>query len=273
MQAAVNERPTAEPDRLRSIARVYFAVVGAIGLLTGVVLLVAPGATADYFAWPIAPPQTAVFMGAGYLATGITLFILLFFGRLWADVRLFIPPIAVFAGLMIGATLLHADRFLWDRFVTWLWLGLYGVIVLGAIVLWVAHRTVRPSIPLPLGERVALIAVGMLIATWAVPLYVAPVATAAIWPWPLTPLTGRVVAGWVSVGAVLAVLAGTLNDTRGLRLPLVGWTITVLCFLVTSTLGVPFTSEPRVLVYFASLAMSIGGSLWLLARVQRRLSG
>ena len=97
--------PEPAPNRLRAIARGYFAVVGAIGLLTGVVLLAAPGATADYFAWPIAPPQTAVFMGAGYLSTGITLFILLFLGRSWADVRLILPPIAVFASAMIGATL------------------------------------------------------------------------------------------------------------------------------------------------------------------------
>ena len=274
MHDATNGRQDPASDRLQPIARGYFAAVGAIGLLTGAVLLVAPGTTADYFAWSIAPAQTAVFMGAGYLGTGITLFILLLLGRIWTDVRLIVPPIAVFACSMIGATLLHADRFLWDRAVTWLWMGLYVVIVAGAGVLVWAHRQQRrdgPLIPLALGERVALIAVGALTATWAIPLYAAPAATAAIWPWALTPLTGRVIAGWVAVAATLAIAAGWANDTRGLRLPLLGWTITVAAFLVTSALGVPITGEPRTVVYFASLAGSVVGSIWLLARVQRRL--
>src|SRR4051794_37500795 len=84
---------TSHIEGLSAVARVYFGVVGAIGLVTGAALLLAPGSTADYFAWPIAPPQTATFMGAGYLGTGITLLILLFLGRSWTDVRLIVPPI------------------------------------------------------------------------------------------------------------------------------------------------------------------------------------
>src|SRR5262249_22354125 len=123
-----------------ALTRGYFVVVGLIGVATGVVLLAAPGATADYFAWSITPAQTAIFMGAGYLGTGITLLLGLALARDWREIWLILPPIATFAVVMLLATVLHADRFFWDRPVTWAWMGIYALVVCGAVLLLVRER-------------------------------------------------------------------------------------------------------------------------------------
>lgn len=257
------------------LTRGYFAIVGGIGLLTGAVLLAAPDGTADYFAWPIAPAQTVVFMGAGYLGTGITLWVLLVRARSWSEARLIVPPIVVFASTMLAATLLHADRFFWDRPVTWLWTGLYGVIALGA--LWTTaferRRGAAPSdgAPLLFVERAALGAAGLLTLAWAAPLFVWPALGSALWPWSLTPLTARVVAGWTSVAATLSLTAALGGDARSVRLPLLGWTITVALFLGASALNVrELAGDARTPVYFGALAISAAGALWLLVRIRGR---
>jgi len=255
--------------------RAYFAVVGLVGLVTGAVLLLAPDTTAEYFAWSISPTQTAVFMGAGYLGTGITMMIGLILALTWLDGRLIIPPILAFAVFMVAATLLHADRFLWTRLITWLWLGLYNLIVLGGlVVLWAerGNRGKETAAPIRDAERAALLLVGIATACWAIPLFVAPSAVAELWPWLLTPLTARVVAGWVGVAAVLAVVSAVANDYVALRLPLMGWTITVILFLVASALNRSAFSpgDVRSVVYFLALGLSVAGSVWLLMRVNRR---
>ena len=263
------------------VTRLYFAVVAVVGLVTGAVLLLAPATTGEYFAWPISPPLTAVFMGAGYLGTGVTMAIGLLMARTWGEARLIIPPITVFAASMVAATLLHADRFLWNRLITWLWLGLYCVIVLGAIGIQLIERRRGPATNgarLPPPERVALLAVGVATAAWAVPLFVAPTVGAALWPWTLSPLTARVIAGWVAVAATLALIASARGDSASIRLPLLGWTITVALFLIASLANRGgFISGPtgeldlRTLTFFGALIVSVVGSLWLLARVRSRL--
>ena len=261
---------------MKPLTRVFFAVVALVGLATGAVLLSAPGSTADYFPWPVNPPQTAVFLGAGYLGTGITLLLMLLLARSWAEMRLIVPPIVVFALAMIGATLLHADRFLWDRPVTWIWLGLYGVVVLGCVVVGLierGQRRARIGVGLMPGERIVLVVIGLLTLGWAAPMYVAPDFGLLVWPWGLTHLTARVVAGWIAVGATLALVGGEANDARGIRLAMLGWVITAALFLLSSVLNLAaFTDDVKRAIFFTGLAASIYGALWLLVRVQRRVA-
>jgi hypothetical protein len=256
------------------IARVFLAIVGGIGLLTGVVLLSAPGATEDYFAWPINPPSTAVFMGAGYLGTGLTLISALALRLPWRAVQLIFRPIVVFAAIMIAATLMHADRFRWERPVTWLWLGAYAVLIVGAIIVERMERRGEASpgsrfTPL---ERLALVGVGSVTALVALGLFAAPAIVSQLWPWALSSLTARVVAGWSAVAAALALLAAWTDDRTSARLPLAGWVMTVVLFLATAlvTWSGPGLGEPRTMVFFVSLGSSILGAYWLIWRVYPR---
>lgn len=251
-------------------------VVGIIGLVAGIGLIVGATSTADFFAWPIAPPQTARFMGAGYLGTGLVLLAGLRVGS-WRAVRLIVPPVVVFAITMVAATLMHADRFRWDRAIAWVWLGLYGVIVAGALVVaWLeaSQQAAGPPIRLHRGQRVALLLAFLAMAAWAVPLFVQPSVAAAIWPWPLTALTARVVAGWIAVGAVLALVAALADDAAEVWLPAGGWAVAVGLFLAVSLLNLDALASSGILgvIYFVALAVSVVGAVYLAVHSRRLLS-
>jgi hypothetical protein len=255
--------------------RIYLAIVACVGLVTGVVLLKAPDTTGDYFAWSITPANTAIFMGAGYLGTGVTLVWGLVSGAGWTGARLIVRPVMMFASIMIAATLLHADKFRWDRAVTWLWLGAYAVVILGALVVEGLERRRAPLIQgaiLPAPERTALVVVGLTTGAVALLLFAAPEIAEMVWPWQLSPLTSRILAGWTAVAATLALLAARSGDSASLRLPLVGWLVTVGLFLEASALSWsgPGLADVRTLTYFAALAGSMMGAIWLGLRVFRR---
>lgn len=251
------------------VARLYLAILGVIGLITGAVLMTRPDQTADYFVWPISPPATALFIGAGYLGTGITLLGALGYARSWSQVRLFVLPVAVFAALMLIATGLHADRFFWDRPQTWLWTSLYGVILVAAIVLTLTERGAPDGLGvrrLTAAQSVLLAGAGLLMATWAGAMFAVPTLSTALWPWMLTPLTARVVGGWVAVGAALGLSAGLAGDLESTRLPLTGWMITVALFIGAglASLSAMAPDDPRTWLYFGALGASIPGAAWML---------
>jgi hypothetical protein len=251
-------------------------VVGIIGLVAGVALLGGATSTADFFAWPIAPPQTARFMGAGYLGTGIVLLAGLWIGS-WRAIRLIVPPVLVFATTMVAATLLHADRFRWDRMITWVWLGLYIVIVLGAVAIGMveARRGTTPEGPIRLStaERLAMTGSGVAMAAWALAFFFFPTEAASLWPWALSPLTGRVIAGWVAVGAVLALVAARDGSAEDVWLPAAGWALSVGLFVAVSLvyLDAFAASSLHVGLYFAALTLSVLGAIYLVARSRRLL--
>ncbi|MSQ23737.1 MAG: hypothetical protein EXR58_04165 [Chloroflexi bacterium] len=257
--------------------RVYLTILGITGLITGAVLIGAPDRTADYFVWPVGPPtgqlSTVYFIGAGYLGTGLTTLGALFIARSWQEVRLLIGPIVVFAGLMLAATGLHAEKFFWDRPQTWLWVSLYGVIMAGAAILArtepPARRDVFSGRRLTRAEHLMLAFAGLVMAVWAAAMFVFPSYGALVWPWPLTLLTDRVIAGWISVGAALSLSGALTADAATLRVPLMGWMVTVTLFilaaLASSTIMSP--QDPRTWLYFAGLGASLAGAGLLLRRL------
>jgi len=233
------------------------------------VLVTRPDQTADYFVWPISPPATAMFIGAGYLGTGITLLAALAYARSWSQVRLFVLPVAVFAALMLTATGLHANRFFWDRPQTWLWISLYGVILIGAVGLTVTERRAIDGLGVRrlTGAQSGLLAgAGLLMGVWAATMFLAPTLANTFWPWMLTPLTARVVGAWVGVGAALGLAAGLTGDLSSLKLPLTGWMITVVLFILTglASLAAMTADDPRTWLYFGALGLSIPGAAWML---------
>lgn len=196
-------------------------VTGGLLVLAGVSTFVLAERTEDYFAWTIQPPLTAAFMGGSYWAT-IALVVLAARAPDWAHARIAVPATLGFAALILLATFLHFDRFHQQRPITWAWVAIYAVIPpLIAVFALREARAAREDparvAPLPRWLRLAVLAQGLTMLSLGLGLFVAPTVVDVVWPWSLTPLTGRVVGAYL-VGLALGALHSVVeNDWRRVR--------------------------------------------------------
>src|SRR3954469_17956433 len=90
--------------------RVALVVAALLAIIAGIQLYILTEYTARYFAWTIAAPLSATFLGAGYW-TGALLLLIAARVRAWADIRIAMAAVTMFVPLMCLTTLLHVDRF------------------------------------------------------------------------------------------------------------------------------------------------------------------
>jgi hypothetical protein len=225
---SLDENEVGHPRILTSPMRVLLLVAGALVFLAGIQLFVFPLRTDRWFAWTIAPPMTAVFLGASYWSA-LVFEVMAARERRWADARISVPTVFVFTTLTLVATLIHLDKFHFGprfanttRAVTWAWLAIYALVPIIMVVLWVLQAR-RPggdpprARPLPKVVRATIAIQAMLLLGMGVALFVAPLRAAAWWPWTLTPLTGRAVGAWCIGLGVAAAQSVWEDDVRRLR--------------------------------------------------------
>ena len=217
--------------------RVALIGAGVAVAYAALLLLVFPGDTADLFAWDIQPAVTAAFMGACYAVAVPALFLLGRKGTPWWKVRPILPTLFVLSTTMLIATALHRDRFIWSNAITWAWLILYVLYPVAIVALYVSHQRRGPDRP-PVKQpvrgwfRSGALAVAAGGGTLGLLLFVAPTRFGSLWPWTLTPLTGRVVGGWLLFFAAAALLVGREPDWAAIR-PIFLESTLVLLLLLT----------------------------------------
>jgi hypothetical protein len=217
------------------------ALLIAFSVLTALAvgaLYVLAGSTDRYFAWTIQPPLTAAVLGAGYGA-GFLLVVLSLRDPVWAHSRVAVLTILVFVVLTLAATLMHLDRFHFQaefaglpwiaRAAAWFWLAVYVVVpvaMLGALVRQerAPGKDPTPRHPVPPVLRGALAVESAVLLAVGLALYVAPSTATSLWPWPLSPLTARVVAAWLIAFGAAAALAAVVGDLRRLRTAAIAYT-------------------------------------------------
>jgi hypothetical protein len=232
---------SAVPDDVPLPAMRVVAVVVVCVLVPALVILWGlPGRTADLWAWTIKPDLMPIFMGAGYGA-GAYFFVRVYLARRWHEVSVGVLSAAVFALLMLVATLVHFDRFNHGDAPTlaaiafWGWTIVYAVSP--SIVGWLWWRNERrdPGLPEP-GEalvpeavRLAARAAALAALLAAAVVLVSPSVAIGAWGWTLTPLTARVLACFTAqVGVGFLVLS---RDPRWSS-----WRVLVQTFLVAVAL-------------------------------------
>jgi hypothetical protein len=257
--------------------RRFFYVASFLVFAAGVPLFVGSTQTGRYFAWTIKSPLTAAFLGANYWAA-IVLEVLAARQRAWARVRVAFVPVLVFTVATLVVTLVHLDRFhlhggaFVTRLSTWLWLAIYvtvppAMIVLGARQLRVAGLDPPRSQPFPafFGRAVAVQAA--VLTGLGAALLIAPVSTAGIWPWTLTPLTGRAIGAWLFGMGLGAAQAAREADFERARIAFVSFGVAVILQFValaryggeldwSSIAGVGYLA-----VLLGVLAVSVFGSI------------
>jgi hypothetical protein len=224
-------------------------LLGAFAVLTALAtgaLFVLAESTEETFAWTIEPPLTAAFIGAGY-AAGFVLVVLCLRDPLWAHSRVPVLTIFVFVVLTTAATLLHINRMHFDddfggldflaKAAAWFWLAVYIVVPVAMLVLIVVQERAHgddppPRHPVPVVLRVALAVESAALLVVGALIYVRPTTAESVWPWPLSPFTGRVVAAWLLAFGLATALAAVAGDLRRLRTAAIAYTVFGVLVLV-----------------------------------------
>lgn len=214
----------ARDDRVFPFTRIV-AINVVVAVFAGFVLLYGfPNETARLWAWTIKPAMTPMLMGAGYMA-GAYFFFRVYRASHWHTVALGFLPVTVFASSMGLATLLHWDRFNHGHIVFFLWLALYVVTPFLVPIIWLINRRTDPGpasdeLMLPKTARVGFALLGVAEMAFVIAMFLQPVQFVAFWPWKLTPLTARVVAGWFSLTGVIGLTIASDGRWSAARIPL-----------------------------------------------------
>jgi hypothetical protein len=262
------------PEKLTPATRAVLYGAGAIAVLVGPILFLLPGSTGSYWAWEIQNVLTVVFMGANYLA-GIGAVWGAQLNR-WSVTRVTMPALIVFTVTQLVATVLHLDIFKWSHPMAWAWLAVYVVSPLAAIPVSIDQERrwrgaasdgpVAEQVTRPIFIVFAAISLGVGLA-----LFAEPEETASLWPWSLTPLTARVIGGWLLSGALLYWMLAREPVLERARIGLTSVVVVIVLLLVGAALHREAFDGPAasIVVYIGHEVLAGGVALALLLRVGR----
>ena len=226
-------------DRVLATTRWVSGLIVPVLGAAFVILYLFPDQTTDLWAWTISPTMTAMMMGGGYLA-GAWFFLRSATTTEGHRVLKGLLGTTVFTTMLLGATVLHWDRFNHGHVSFWAWLALYVVTPPLLPLLWFNNRRTDPVtpaagdvvVPLPVRAVVAAIGAGQLV--FAVAMFVDPDLVLEHWPWTLTPLTARTIAAFIAFPAVTWLLFATDRRWSSFEIPMETATIGLVLTLVAT---------------------------------------
>ncbi|WP_344809868.1 hypothetical protein [Microlunatus ginsengisoli] len=265
-------------DRILPYVRVLSAIIVPFLVLAFVVLYVFPGETGRLFAWPIKATMTSMTLASAYLG-GVYFFtrVALPSGpRGWHQVSTGFVAVAVFATLLGIATVAHWQLFSHDKLAFWLWAGLYLTTPFLVVGGWLANR--RSAGPGPADGQLldvraarAIGVVGGLALLQGIVLFVAPAIMIPHWPWPLTPLTARV------VGAIFCLGCAGLRTWRDRRWSSIALLLDVSVIMIAAILLAAIRARhefdptrPLTWLLAAGFVAVLAGALGLRSVMRRR---
>lgn len=203
----LKEPDVVRDDRIYLSTRIIAAIIIPILGLAFVILYFFPQLSGERFAFRVAPDVMGVYIGSGYLG-GAYLFAHALFGRRWHRVSAGFPAVTTFTISMLLATVLHWEHFDIHHFAFQLWLVLYIVTPVLVPWMWLNNRATDPGTPepddlvVPMPIRWVSLASGIGLTAFSAVCFLFPQLLIAVWPWRLTLLSARLLAGW---GALIGV--------------------------------------------------------------------
>src|SRR5262245_9875040 len=173
--------------------KIYFAAVGLLALWVAIWGSFFPSRVDSAIPW-LVPPLHARFLGALYFSA-VVFTVGSILARRYAEVRIVVPLIAIWTGLLFVISLFYLGEFDYRRGPVWFWFGAYFLYpLIGLWLMWQDrswHETVSGP-PLPLWGRRYLLMQGVVVTTLALALLLAPEFMATVWPWKITRLLAQV---------------------------------------------------------------------------------
>jgi hypothetical protein len=216
---------------LTGAMRRLFMVTTILVVVIAVQLFVLTEQTENFFAWTIAVPLSAAWLGAGY-CSGIALLWPAARQRLWSRARIAVPAVLALTLAMVVTTFIHLELFHLDGPLGAATLAAYGwiasYILVPAAIMLLLPRQLRAAghnasrgLPLPPWIRVLLVGQAAVLLAIAGALLVTPERAASLWPWTLTPLTARAIGAWLMGTGVVVAQWNWENSTDRTRIPAV----------------------------------------------------
>ena len=201
---AVGAPARGRDDRVLRSTRALCVFIVPFLVVAWVILYLFPAHTAQVWAWVIPVQMTSMVLASAYLG-GAYFFVRVAREQHWHHTGAGFLAVTTFASLLGVATLLHWSKFLHHHLAFWLWAGLYFTTPFLVVGAWLANRryAVAPTdgdVVLRPVERAVIAVVGMAALVQGLVMFVTPSAVIDLWPWPLTPLTCRVVAAVFCLG-------------------------------------------------------------------------
>jgi hypothetical protein len=223
-------------DRVYAFTKFVAALLGVVVLFAFCVLYFFPTRTKQLFAWPIAPPMTAMFIGASYV-NGVIFFASVLAGKKWH--RIWAPHIGVFlfAALLLIATFLHWDKFTHNHPVFWIWVFIYVVAPILTPIALLRNWKEDPNTfddrdaSVPFGLRLVWLVPGVIFLAAAAYAFIKPAWLIPLWPWKATPLTMRVMMSFYSmlgVAVIAVVREPRWSAWRAGLIGVIAWHVLVL---------------------------------------------
>lgn len=267
-------------DLILPITRIVALIVIPFLWLAFLILFFVPDATGDRFAWLIKPHMTSLYIGAGYLG-GSWLFVNMLSQKRWHRVHGGFLPITAFTWVMLLATLLHWDRFSHGKLGFTLWLILYVVTPFLVPAIWMINKKADTHQP---EESDAIVppvilwimrGIGTLALVTALVGFFNPEALIRIWAWALTPLTARVMCGWLALLGVGAFVMTADPRWTSWRAPLQSILIWHVLVLVAAAMKNADFTVSVVNWYTAAITLMIVGivGIYIYMEGKRRQAG
>jgi hypothetical protein len=263
-------------DRILPLTRVTAVLITAVLLVAWGILYLVPSETADTFAWTIQPEETALFLGAAYLAGGYWFFSLAR-GERWHEFAAYFPGITLFTAMLGIATILSWDKFHHDQLTFFVWVFLYATTPFLVPTLYLLNRRTDPGTPepgdleVPMGVRVATGVFGAGMLAFALVIFADPDIAIEIWPWMLTELTARVISAFIAAPGLGLIVVSRERRWSGWR-PLVLHVVAGTALpLTAAALGwEDFDDDAARWLYLAGLAAPMVAAIGLYAGLERR---
>jgi hypothetical protein len=215
--SSIAENSAVRDDRILPETRLVALLIPPFLLAAFILLYLFPYNTDTMFAWTIVPATTALLIGAAY-TSGSYFFVRLLVGGKWHWFTHGLPAITVFTWCMATATFLHLDRFHQGFISFYAWVGLYVITPFLVPALWLRNRRTDPGtpdavdavVPRPVRWFTGFMGAAQLVLAFV--MFAVPGDFLNTWPWQLTPLTARILAGWFALVSVMWI--GVAGDSR-----------------------------------------------------------
>jgi hypothetical protein len=181
--------------------------------------------------------------------------------RRWHAIRVVVPMIAIWTGMLGLVSLLHLEVFDWARAQVWTWFAAYiGFPLIAAWIAWQQRAVEDHSADAPISAalRAYFTAQGLAVTLLAVALFVAPAVLASRWPWAITPLLAQVYsAPFLSYG-LGSLLAARRHDWAEVRIVVYATLVFTLGVLVASLIHAALfnASAPATWLWFGGFALA-----------------